>query len=177
MKTTKPSSLGISCELIKENIDILSFCEQNYNAVFVPGRKGWYNTNCLMPDHEDLDPSFGVNIETNTYHCFGCGAKGSVIDLVMSVEEMDLGQATRFLLDYLDIQPDIASSKFYNIKKILKQNKSKVNRDILLEAKIKTIAKNRHIIDNKDYYKSVVKLLRSYANDSEREFIKKIYAG
>ena len=38
----------------------------------------------LCPFHEDTKPSFRVNTEKRVYHCFGCDAKGNVLDFVMN---------------------------------------------------------------------------------------------
>ena len=132
------------CQIIKDNIDIVEFCSDYYNCVFVPSSNNWYNTNCLMPDHKDTNPSFGVNSETNTYNCLGCSSKGSVIDLVMKIENYDLRQATDFLLDYLNIQPEVSTKNFYALHKLLTSNSSKgLDKDMLLDAKIKTIKKTK----------------------------------
>ena len=35
---------------------------------------------CLCPFHQERTPSCHVNPATNRFHCFGCGADGTVID-------------------------------------------------------------------------------------------------
>ncbi|MDW7709130.1 MAG: DNA primase [Deferrisomatales bacterium] len=40
----------------------------------------------LCPFHAEKTPSFVVNEERGTYHCFGCGAGGSVFRFLMEVE-------------------------------------------------------------------------------------------
>jgi len=37
----------------------------------------------LCPFHQEKTPSFRVDANKNTYHCFGCGEHGTVIDFVM----------------------------------------------------------------------------------------------
>lgn len=37
---------------------------------------------CVLPTHEDRNPSMSYNPKSNTVHCFGCGATMSVIDLI-----------------------------------------------------------------------------------------------
>lgn len=41
------------------------------------------------PFHDDTRPSFGVNIETGLYNCFGCGASGTFAQLVQRLEHFD----------------------------------------------------------------------------------------
>src|ERR1700722_6530737 len=40
----------------------------------------------LCPFHNEKTPSFSVNAERGFFHCFGCGAGGSVFDFIMRVE-------------------------------------------------------------------------------------------
>jgi len=37
----------------------------------------------LCPFHSEKTPSFKIDVNNNTYHCFGCGEHGTVIDFVM----------------------------------------------------------------------------------------------
>ena len=45
------------------------------------------------PFHEDRTPSFCVYPETESFHCFGCGASGDVIDFVRRAEGLDFREA------------------------------------------------------------------------------------
>lgn len=36
--------------------------------------------------HDERTPSLSVSEEKNLYHCFGCGAAGSVLDWVMKTQ-------------------------------------------------------------------------------------------
>lgn len=52
---------------------------------FVPGlkpthREHWYTGLC--PIHSEQTPSFWVNVRDETFHCFGCGAKGDKEKLI-----------------------------------------------------------------------------------------------
>jgi DNA primase len=53
----------------------------------------------LCPFHDDHRPSFGVNDESNYWHCFaGCGG-GSVIDFWMRWRECDFTTAVKELAE------------------------------------------------------------------------------
>jgi DNA primase len=41
------------------------------------------------PWHEERAPSFGVNVDTGVFNCFGCGAKGTIGDLVKKLDQFD----------------------------------------------------------------------------------------
>ena len=58
-----------------KSIDIMEFMESAYDSDFIISKNSdWANTRCPMPDHDDGNPSFGLNNKSNTYNCFGCGA-------------------------------------------------------------------------------------------------------
>ena len=42
---------------------------------------------CLCPFHEDNNPSLGLNDEKNIFHCFGCGAKGDIVEFNRLMKE------------------------------------------------------------------------------------------
>jgi DNA primase len=53
----------------------------------------------LCPFHDEKSPSFQVRTSHNTYHCFGCGAHGSVIDFLMQIDQLGFVEAVEKLAD------------------------------------------------------------------------------
>lgn len=51
----------------------------------------------LCPFHREKTPSFHVNPQRQSYHCFGCGAGGTVFRFVMDYEHVDFPSAVRRL--------------------------------------------------------------------------------
>ena len=51
----------------------------------------------LCPWHDDHTPSLSVNETKGVYYCFGCGAKGDVIDLVRNMEGAGFREALKKL--------------------------------------------------------------------------------
>jgi len=49
------------------------------------------------PFHNEKTPSFYVNDDKQFYHCFGCGAHGSVIDFVMGHDNLSFVEAVEIL--------------------------------------------------------------------------------
>jgi len=47
----------------------------------------------LCPFHKEKTPSFHVREDKGFYHCFGCGAHGSVFDFLMATESLNFPQA------------------------------------------------------------------------------------
>lgn len=54
------------------------------------------NNKCLCPVHKEKSPSCSIT-DSRLWHCFGCGAGGTVIDLVAQVEQVTIGEAMRRL--------------------------------------------------------------------------------
>ena len=53
----------------------------------------------LCPFHAEKSPSFMVYPDTQSYYCFGCGAGGDAITFIMGRENLDYGEAVRFLCE------------------------------------------------------------------------------
>ena len=51
----------------------------------------------LCPFHEETEPSFRINPAKNLFHCFGCDAKGSVIDFIMRLNGVSFRHAVEIL--------------------------------------------------------------------------------
>ncbi|MCL2189526.1 MAG: DNA primase [Defluviitaleaceae bacterium] len=67
----------------------------SYVALRMRGGRHWG----LCPFHQENTPSFTVNVDTQFFHCFGCGAGGNVITFVMRFEHMDFVDALKLLAD------------------------------------------------------------------------------
>jgi DNA primase len=50
---------------------------------------------CLF--HQERTPSLRLNDAKGTYHCFGCGASGDIVSLVMHAEKLDFRRAVEWL--------------------------------------------------------------------------------
>ena len=53
----------------------------------------------LCPFHDEKTPSFTVRPSHGTFHCFGCGEHGSVIDFVMKMEVIGFPEAVERLAE------------------------------------------------------------------------------
>jgi DNA primase len=62
---------------------------------YFPVKKRGGRFSALCPFHRERTPSFFINDEKNTYHCFGCGAGGSVFRFVMEMEKVSFPEAVR----------------------------------------------------------------------------------
>jgi DNA primase len=64
---------------------------------FVALRKAGRNHLGLCPFHSEKTPSFTVNEEKGIFHCFGCGAGGSVFNFLMLASQLSFPEAVREL--------------------------------------------------------------------------------
>jgi DNA primase catalytic core len=80
---------------LKKNTSIEALCRERGIELKKHGSRDLIG---LCPFHEDKKPSFVVTPEKNLFHCLGCDAGGSVIDLVMKLDGLDFRQAVDKLL-------------------------------------------------------------------------------
>jgi DNA primase len=64
---------------------------------YFPLKRAGANFKALCPFHQEKTPSFMVSPSRQTFHCFGCGAGGSVFRFVMDYEHSDFPSAVRKL--------------------------------------------------------------------------------
>src|SRR5437763_10510090 len=64
---------------------------------YFPLKRAGANFKALCPFHQEKTPSFIVSASRQTFHCFGCGAGGSVFRFVMDYEHIDFPSAVRKL--------------------------------------------------------------------------------
>ncbi|GAA5167308.1 DNA primase [Pseudonocardia eucalypti] len=58
----------------------------------------------LCPFHDEKTPSMNVRPTHGTFHCFGCGEGGSVIDFVMKIEHLGFVEAVERLADKVGVR-------------------------------------------------------------------------
>jgi len=61
-----------------------------------------FRANC--PFHDEKTPSFYVNPERQSFHCFGCGRSGDAISFVSDYENLPIMEAVRKLADRAGVQ-------------------------------------------------------------------------
>lgn len=63
------------------------------------------------PFHEEEKPSFSVNPEKGVFHCFGCGAKGNVLDFVARQEGVTIRKAAELVAEWLGMEKGEVSAE------------------------------------------------------------------
>lgn len=64
---------------------------------YFPLKRAGTSFKALCPFHQEKTPSFTVSPQRQTFHCFGCGAGGTVFRFVMDYEHIDFPSAVRKL--------------------------------------------------------------------------------
>ena len=64
---------------------------------YFPLKRAGASFKAICPFHQEKTPSFHVSPQRQTFHCFGCGAGGSVFRFVMDYEHVDFPAAVRKL--------------------------------------------------------------------------------
>ena len=85
---------------IKERIDIVEFI-----SAYVPLRKTGRSYVGFCPFHANTrTPAFNVYPDTQSYHCFGCKASGTVFDFLMQREGLEFRDALEQLAQRAGVQ-------------------------------------------------------------------------
>ncbi|MGV1100452.1 DNA primase [Thiovibrio sp. JS02] len=79
-------------QIIKETADIAEVIGEHVNL-----RRAGTNLKGLCPFHSEKTPSFTVNPDRKTYHCFGCGEGGDVITFMMNFHRFSFAEALKEL--------------------------------------------------------------------------------
>ena len=105
-----------SIELIKQRLDIIDIASD-----YLKVTKAGSNYKSLCPFHTEKTPSFIINPERQTWHCFGsCGVGGDVIELVIRIEKINFTEALKILAERAGVElnknsgPD-KNNKLYEI--------------------------------------------------------------
>ncbi len=81
------------------------------------------------PFHKEKTPSFYINDDKQFYHCFGCGAHGSIIDFLMAHDNLSFPEAVESLANEAGMQVPQASRE-----EVQKANKAKSLHALLEDA-------------------------------------------
>ena len=78
---------------IKDNIIISEFLHKYIQII--PAGNGRHKALC--PFHNEKTPSFLINDDRGSYHCFGCGAHGDIISFLLEKENYNFIDAVKYL--------------------------------------------------------------------------------
>lgn len=107
-KKSAPSSASLPrADVIKAAIDPRAFYSREFPGIELrAGGEDRWTQNLHCPFHEDRNNSFGVNLISGGFKCFGCGAQGgSILDYLMRRDGLDLRAAKEALARDWGIRP------------------------------------------------------------------------
>src|SRR5262245_52323782 len=93
------NSQRIDWKVERERVDLAVVATRLLGAA--PGRRGergrrlWWH----CPFHEDANPSLAVDPGKPWWKCFGCGAHGDAVTLVMKLRRVSFPEAVKIILD------------------------------------------------------------------------------
>lgn len=76
----------------------------DYASSFMTIKKSGKNYMACCPFHNEKTPSFNINRDKQLFHCFGCGASGNFVQLVMRLEGLDYKDALQSLAERANIK-------------------------------------------------------------------------
>ncbi|UYA60270.1 DNA primase, phage associated [Pectobacterium sp. F1-1] len=74
---------------LKHEVSLLTVAQRQGHALKKQGDDSYV---CLCPFHREKTPSCVITPSKNLYHCFGCGASGSVLDWLQHTEKLTYPQ-------------------------------------------------------------------------------------
>ncbi len=96
-----------SIEEVRSRLDIVDLISQS-----VPLKKAGRNFKAPCPFHNERTPSFIVNPERQSWHCFGaCGTGGDAFSFLMKRENIDFGEALRTLAEKVGVTLETRDKK------------------------------------------------------------------
>ena len=98
-----PRIPGEELERLKKEVSLLRLIESQGHTLIKRGKN--HVMRCVF--HADATASLTITPEKNLYHCFGCGAAGSVLDWVMKTQSVSLPHAVQILRHGADLSGEV----------------------------------------------------------------------
>lgn len=152
-------------EDLREKIDIVEFLSQ-----YLTIKKRGKNYVALCPFHPDKNPSLNISREKGLFHCFGCGAGGTIYHFVMKMENANFERAVEIVANWAHVEiPSFDYSKKDNWIYSFHENLANFFKENLLKnEKLLNYLYNRGLDLN-----SIEKFSLGYAPQELSDFLKK----
>ncbi len=89
---------------------------------YVPLKRAGANFVALCPFHREKSPSFNVNPQRQSFHCFGCHKGGSVFNFVMEYESIPFPDAVRRLAERAKITLEVDNNPAHQVARNIKDS-------------------------------------------------------
>ncbi len=87
-------SSSVEIQTIKDRLDVVTVIGQ-----YVQLKPSGINHKGLCPFHKEKSPSFMVNRDRQSWHCFGCAKGGDIFTFIQEIEGMEFVDALKYLAD------------------------------------------------------------------------------
>ena len=103
----------INFKQLRQHLDFGAVLQHYGVTVKVRGNGKQHHGFCPLPTHQGKrrSPSFSAHLGKGIWHCFGCGAKGTVLDFAAHMEGLDPAKAQDLRQIALQLQRQLAPSK------------------------------------------------------------------
>ncbi len=99
----RQSKKWVNYQQLKDRMDFQRVLEAYGVEVTYKGNQA--TAFCPFPEHEDQkSKSFSANLERNIFQCFGCGAKGNVLNFAVRMEGFNPDDPKAFRQGALKVQ-------------------------------------------------------------------------
>ena len=110
--------MGDEVQQIKDKIDVTELVGE-----YVQLKQAGINKKGCCPFHNEKTPSFMVNSERGSWHCFGCGKGGDIFTFIEEIEGMEFREALKYLAERAGVQltsyrSEVNSSQKNRLKEI-----------------------------------------------------------
>jgi hypothetical protein len=164
---------------INKIFTIESWLSENFGCDFFSTGSGWLNTSCPFEDHNDNNPSFGINPEEGIYKCFGCSRSGDFFSLVGQLLNLNFAQTIQYMSDYMGLSFESFNTLQHKVERLKKalqeedQERQRNKKNILKSIfKIKKIQKTDF-----DKAEKLYEMLDKYVEDNNYSKIAEITNG
>lgn len=80
----------------------------------IPLKRSGQNFMACCPFHNEKTPSFSVSPTRQMYHCFGCGASGSIVNFLINYENLEFKEAIEALAAIEGVEIPYERGQHYN---------------------------------------------------------------
>ena len=147
---------------VRKAVDLVDFVEREAGVTLNVGRGGkTCSCHCPLPDHKDDNASFHLTrMEDDVwvYHCFGCGAKGNIINFCKDFFRCaNTDEAILFLCDRLNIKntEELMIEGLKKVSKRVDSQRTMENSNILVSNQCRMLL-------HRDYNKHVQWVSKAY---------------
>lgn len=177
-KTNDNNLFYLSNHLIK-TIDLFDFIERETSTILKWKDADHAKCCCPFPDHRDTNASFHLKREMDStviFHCFGCGASGTIIHFCVNYFGLrNYMEAIKFLCDKFEIKntEDLILAAIKNMSKRVDMQRKIESTNIVTSNQCRILLR-KNFERNKDWVFNAYKDMNKAMDDEDYDTLEKI---